>query len=219
MDLKNKRYQHFLLFCNDLDTAPEDLAYILESMRQGQTKTIFGKKISLEKITDTVSGKLYTVSLYDENKTQIRRSPIYVRKPPRRRRSIAQIQATVMIIAIVLIAGAMVYAATLERNDILTYDVSCMITQKDLYDTGNGVAYLILGVTNTGNQDIDITMEIMDDDNNAVSQNIGLLYPGEIVQHQISMNAEITEGQTYVIHVTGTTQKDSVDCSELVVSK
>ena len=95
-----------------------------------------------------------------------------------------------MIIAIVLIAGTMVYAATLERNDILTYDVSCMITQKDLYDTGNGTAYLILGVTNTGNQDIDITMEIMDDDNNAVSQNIGMLYPGEIAQHQISMNAE-----------------------------
>ena len=218
MDLKNKRYQHFLLFCNDLGIASEEMASVIESMRQGQTKTISGKKISLEKTTETVSGKLYTVSLYDENKTQIRRSPIHIRKPPRRR-SIAQIQATVMIIAIVLMAGAMVYAATLEHNDILTHDVSCMITQKDLYDTGNGVAYLILGVANTGNQDIDITMEIIDDDNNAVMQNIGIIYPGEIVQHQISMNAEITEGLTYAIHITGTTPKDSVDCSELVISK
>lgn len=218
MDLKNKRYQHFLLFCSDLGTTPEELASIIESMKQGEAKTISDKKISLEKISETVSGKLYSVSLYDKNNAQIRCSPIHIRKPPRRR-CIAQIQATVMIIAIVLITGAMVYAATLEHNDILTHDVSCMITQKNLYDTGNGVAYLILGVTNTGNQDIDVIVEIVDDNNNAVDQSIGRIYPGEIVPHRISMTAEITEGQTYVIHVTGTTQNDSVDCSEKVISK
>ena len=218
MNLKNKRYQHFLLFCSDLDTAPEELASIIESMRPGQTKTISGKNISLEKISEIVSGKLYSISLYDKNNTQIRRSPVHIRKPPRRR-CIAQIQATVMIIAIVLITGSMVYAATLEHNNILTHDVSCMIVQKNLYDTGNGVAYLILGVTNTGNQDIDVTMDIIDDDDNVVSQSIGIIYPGEIVSQQISMNAEITEGQIYLIHVTGTTQNDSVDCSEPVISK
>jgi hypothetical protein len=187
-------------------------------VKQRQTKTIYGKKLSLEKISDMISGKLCVVLLYAKNKFQIMRNPLHIRKPPERR-SIAQIQATVMIIAIVLMTGAMVYAATLEHNDILTYDVSCMITQKNLYDTGNGVAYLILGVTNTGNQDIDVIMEIVDDDDNTVGQGIGSIYPGQIVQLQILMNAEVTEGQTYVIHVMGTTQDDSVDCSEQVISK
>lgn len=220
MNLKNKRYRYFLLFCADLEKEPDELALVIESMSVNQSVMVSEKRLCLDKITETIYGVLYFVSLYDDMGTQIRHNPIYTRKPPKRkRRLIAQIQAAVMIIAIVLITGMMTYAITLEQNEILSYDVSCIITQKDLYYTGNGVAFLVLGIANTGNQDIDVTMQFVDDNYNTTIHNIGIVIPSQTVQQQIPLDALISEGKTYIIQITGTTARDTVDCSEQVTVK
>jgi len=215
MNLNNKRHHHFLLFCKDLNKEPEELALHIESMRVNQHVFISGKKLILDKITETIHGNLYHLSLY-ANKIQ-RFSPVYLRKPPRR--SIAQIQWVIMIIAIVLVSGAMVYSITIQQSDVLTYDVSCKITQMDLYVTGSSNAFLILSITNTGNQDIDVDFEIIDDTNTIINQNIGMISYGQTVQEKIPLNSAMTQGSAYMIQVTGTTASDTVDCSEKTTAK
>jgi len=234
MNLRNKRYHHFLLFCKDLNMDPEELGPIIESMKENQSKIISGKKLTVEKSTETVAGILYTASLLNQGNTnddndddddnkQIRRSPIYIKKPPRsRRRAIAQIQAAVMIIGIVLVAGAAVYVVTIEQHDILSHSVSCQVTQKDLYYTSSNSAYMIIGIMNTGNEDIDVTLNFVDDLGLETIQNIGVITPEQIHTEQINMNAgtgQITEGENYIIQVTGTTANDTIDCSEQLIAK
>jgi len=89
----------------------------------------------------------------------------------------------------------------------------------DLYVTGSNHAFLILSITNTGNQNIDVDFEIIDDTNTIINQSIGMILYGQTIQEKISLSSAMTQYNAYMIQVTGTTTNDTVDCSEKTTAK
>lgn len=223
MELKNKRYKYFQKFCHDLGCDETELAKIIESMKVGQGVRFpqkDEKTIILEDKKTHIDGTLYTLGLYGKDNTLLRKSPVFAAKPKRGNRSIAQVQAVLMLIALAVVGAAVALSFGSEiTGNVIGSDLSCHTTQKDIYKTGEQRAYVVVSVLNTGSISGDVTIMILDDEATPHVAELGLLQGGQKLQQKISLDANMTAGERYMLQTNIQSGGSVSDCSDTAVAR
>ncbi|MCH4814319.1 MAG: archaellin/type IV pilin N-terminal domain-containing protein [Saccharolobus sp.] len=123
----------------------------------------------------------------------------------KKRKGLSSILGTVIVLAITLVLGGLLYAYSNGLFSSLTQNTSLQ-TQLSIYVNPNtGQAYLQYYISNTGNTQIYLnSIVILNGTKNIViSLTNDLLQPGESIQNITSINGKITAGQYYTVEIVG----------------
>ncbi|WP_048052643.1 pilin subunit UpsA [Saccharolobus islandicus] len=123
----------------------------------------------------------------------------------KKRKGLSSILGTVIVLAITLVLGGLLYAYSNGLFSSLTQNTSLQ-TQLSIYVNPNtGQAYLQYYISNTGNTQIYLnSIVILNGTKNIViSLNNDLLQPGQSIQNITSINGKITAGQYYTVEIVG----------------
>ncbi|WCM37943.1 hypothetical protein GO599_11075 [Sulfolobus islandicus] len=123
----------------------------------------------------------------------------------KKRKGLSSILGTVIVLAITLVLGGLLYAYSNGLFSSLTQNTSLQ-TQLSIYVNPNtGQAYLQYYISNTGNTQIYLnSIVILNGTKNIViSLNNDLLQPGQSIQNITSISGKITAGQYYTVEIVG----------------
>ncbi|AKA73456.1 hypothetical protein SULI_05565 [Saccharolobus solfataricus] len=123
----------------------------------------------------------------------------------KKRKGLSSILGTVIVLAITLVLGGLLYAYSNGLFSSLTQNASLQ-TQVSIYVNPNtGQAYIQYYISNTGSTQIYLSsIQILNGTRNIIIPlNNNLLQPGQTVQNITSINGKITAGQYYTVEIAG----------------
>jgi len=123
-------------------------------------------------------------------------------KAIKRKKGISSILGTVIVLAITIALGALLYAYTNGMFGNLTQNVNVNAQAQLIVNPSTGQAYLQYSLTNDGNIQVDITSIVIN--GNAMSVNI-VLNPGQTYQNVTTLTGTYQPGSYYTVIFEGHT--------------
>jgi flagellin-like protein len=120
------------------------------------------------------------------------------------RKGISSILGTVIIIAITIALGALLYAYSQGMFGNLTQNVNVNAQAQIIVNPSSGNAYLQLTLTNNGNTNVEISSVTVS--GNVVQNASGIsLQPGQTYQNVFTLSGNFTAGKYYTVIILGKT--------------
>ena len=191
----NKRWKYFHKFAADVGMEDNALAKIVSEMKVGEFVEFNEIRLYVQKKVHDKYGKLYTLSLTDQETNVLRRSPVYIKKPYCRR---GLAEPLTMIILIVLAVGSTVVVVFFltDIGDVLLIQESCRISSLEVIRTSPAGAtgetgFMRVTLQNDADRDATVTLTFPTDDillwNTAVPPTSHQSYTwGEIKSREVS---------------------------------
>ncbi len=121
------------------------------------------------------------------------------------KRALSSILGTVIVLAITLVLGSLLYAYASGMFSSLTQNANLQLQLNILVNPSNNEAYLQYYITNVGNTQIYIESISIINGTTKVSPSFNptLLQPGQSIQNVTLINGQIVAGQYYTVIISG----------------
>ena len=124
----------------------------------------------------------------------------------RKVKGISSILGTVIVLAITIALGALLYAYSQGMFSNLTQNVNVNAQAQIIVNPSNNQAYLQITLNNNGNVNVNITSISVNGNSNAVSGFTTIkLLPGQTYQQVFQLQGSYNPGQYYTVVITGVT--------------
>ncbi|MEM0164563.1 MAG: archaellin/type IV pilin N-terminal domain-containing protein [Saccharolobus sp.] len=128
-------------------------------------------------------------------------------KKDKRIKGLSSILGTVIVLAITLVLGGLLYAYSNGMFSSLTQNANLQAQLNIYVNPSNDQEYLQYYITNIGNIQINVTnIEILGNNSSYSLSNTFkpvLLEPGQSIQNVIAINGQIVAGQYYTVEIIG----------------
>ncbi|BCU71296.1 pilin subunit UpsA [Stygiolobus caldivivus] len=127
-----------------------------------------------------------------------------MRKPLQHKKGISSILGTVIVLAITIALGALLYAYSQGMFGNLTQNVNVNAQAQIIVNPSTSQAYLQLTLVNDGNVNVNITSLSINSATVAQFAPTSIL-PGQTFQHVYPLQGKFNAGQYYTVIIGGTT--------------
>lgn len=224
MNLKNKYYEYFQLFCDDLGLPEEKALGYIKKMNPKDKLFHNDLMLQIESIKEWQNEKVYTLKLFDADKKCLRNGPTILTKPKKHRRAISPIIATILLVGISVAGIAVILPLMTSSTDTLNQSTACYLLNVKLYDiTTTSQAYFIVNLENLGSTDVTDAQITFFDDLDAeygFYENSLELYPESSLMRNQTFAASITTDNTYLVNATITANDGSrASCIQSITAR
>jgi flagellin-like protein len=122
----------------------------------------------------------------------------------RKKKGISSIVGTIMIVAITLVMGGLLYAYSQGLFGSMTQTANVQVNIRIIVNPSTGKAYLFYSFSNQGNIGLNITsINIIELGNNSLLTSPIQLLPGQSVQGYSIINQIVVAGKQYTVTING----------------